>query len=90
AYENQDYQFEELVDKLNLERDLGRNPLFDTMFVLQNIEASEVKMDGLRFMPYDSEVRISKFDLTLNAEETEDGIAFELEYATRLFKKESV
>lgn len=60
------------------------------MFVLQNIEASEVKMDGLRFMPYDSEVRISKFDLTLNAEETEDGIAFELEYATRLFKKESV
>ncbi|MGM1050753.1 MAG: condensation domain-containing protein, partial [Bacillota bacterium] len=32
AYENQDYQFEELVDKLNLRRDISRNPLFDVMF----------------------------------------------------------
>ncbi len=29
AFENQDVQFEDLVDKLNLERDPSRNPLFD-------------------------------------------------------------
>ena len=38
AYENQDYQFEELVEKLDINRDLSRNPLFDVMFALQNIE----------------------------------------------------
>ena len=30
AYENQSYQFEELVEKLNVKRDLSRNPIFDT------------------------------------------------------------
>ncbi|MFP3632898.1 condensation domain-containing protein, partial [Burkholderia sp. SIMBA_045] len=32
AYDNQDYQFDELVEKLNLQRDISRNALFDTMF----------------------------------------------------------
>ncbi|MCP4150805.1 MAG: hypothetical protein GY757_23870, partial [bacterium] len=36
AFENQEYQFEELVDKLSLKRDTGRNPLFDVMFNLLN------------------------------------------------------
>ncbi|MCP4151785.1 MAG: hypothetical protein GY757_28840, partial [bacterium] len=36
AFENQEYQFEELVEKLSLKRDTGRNPLFDVMFNLLN------------------------------------------------------
>ncbi|KAF6577581.1 condensation domain-containing protein, partial [Paenibacillus sp. EKM211P] len=32
AFEHQNYPFEELVDKVNVARDLSRNPLFDTMF----------------------------------------------------------
>ena len=36
AYENQDYQFEELIGRLNIRRDISRNPLFDTMLVIQN------------------------------------------------------
>ena len=35
AFENQYYPFEELVDHLLLNRDTGRNPLFDVMFALQ-------------------------------------------------------
>ncbi|WP_157243996.1 condensation domain-containing protein, partial [Paenibacillus elgii] len=41
AFENQDYPFEALVDKLDLKRDMSRHPLFDTMFVLQNTEQGE-------------------------------------------------
>ena len=52
AYENQDYQFEELVDKLNLRRDIGRNPLFDVMFIMQNMDAKVITLKNLRFKPY--------------------------------------
>jgi non-ribosomal peptide synthetase component F len=41
AFDNQDYQFEMLVDRLNLARDLSRNPLFDVMFVLHNADGRE-------------------------------------------------
>ncbi|MCP4148589.1 MAG: AMP-binding protein, partial [bacterium] len=37
AFENQEYQFEELVDRLSMRRDTGRNPLFDVMFNLLTI-----------------------------------------------------
>lgn len=92
AYDNQDYQFEELVDKLDIRRDMSRNPLFDTMFTIYNVGKAELITSDLSFKPYNKgiEGRISKFDITLNAFETEDGIAFELEYCTRLFKKETV
>ncbi|MCP4215909.1 MAG: AMP-binding protein, partial [bacterium] len=32
AFDNQDYQFEDIVETLELRRDLSRSPLFDTMF----------------------------------------------------------
>ncbi|MCP5102597.1 MAG: hypothetical protein GY950_04420, partial [bacterium] len=32
AFENQEYQFEDLVELLKVKRDAGRNPLFDIMF----------------------------------------------------------
>ncbi|MCP5103479.1 MAG: amino acid adenylation domain-containing protein, partial [bacterium] len=41
AFENQDYQFEELVNRVIVDRDPNRNPLFDVMFVLQNVEKKE-------------------------------------------------
>ncbi|MCY9639399.1 condensation domain-containing protein, partial [Paenibacillus thiaminolyticus] len=66
AYENQDYPFEELVSKLDVAREVSRNPLFDTMFVLQNIEQSEVSLDGLTCKLYPHEHDIAKFDLTFS------------------------
>ncbi|WP_244251328.1 condensation domain-containing protein [Bacillus amyloliquefaciens] len=41
AYEHQDYPFEELVERLGVQRDMSRNPLFDAMFILQNMEREE-------------------------------------------------
>ncbi|MCP4151766.1 MAG: amino acid adenylation domain-containing protein, partial [bacterium] len=35
AFENQEYQFEDLVDKLAVRRDTGRNPIFDVMLSMQ-------------------------------------------------------
>ncbi|MCX7920657.1 MAG: amino acid adenylation domain-containing protein, partial [Clostridia bacterium] len=90
AYENQDYQFEELIERLRITRDLSRNPLFDTMFVLQNMEIQQIKLDRLDFIPYPYQSKVAKFDLTLYAREDGHEIEFELEYSTKLFKTASI
>ncbi|MCK4260161.1 MAG: amino acid adenylation domain-containing protein, partial [Halanaerobiales bacterium] len=88
AFENQDYPFEMLVDKLNL-RSKNRNPLFDTMFVLQNA-AKEVEIDQLKFTPYTFENKVARFDLTLACAETKNGIVMNIEYRTQLFQRETI
>ena len=63
AFDHQDYPFEMLVEKLDLSRDASHNPLFDTMFVLQNMETQRLELPGLRVSPYEIGNRIAKFDL---------------------------
>ncbi|PNQ78084.1 condensation domain-containing protein, partial [Paenibacillus sp. F4] len=86
----QDYPFEELVEKLNVKRDMSRNPLFDTMFVLQNTEESELRLADISFRPYGMEQTPAKFDLMLEASEKKEGIQFVLEYATSLYERETI
>jgi bacitracin synthase 3 len=90
AYENQDYQFEELIGQLNIRRDLSRNPLFDTMFVLQNMDNQELSMEELKITSQPIKNIIAKFDLTLTAVETGDKVKFDMEYCTKLYKAETV
>ncbi|WP_432409140.1 amino acid adenylation domain-containing protein [Wukongibacter sp. M2B1] len=90
AFENQDYQFEELIDKLNLKRDAARNPLFDTILVIQNMNDYSSTVDGVSFEPYEFKNKISKFDFSLWGSENNGGFEFELEYCTKLFRKESI
>ena len=88
VFENQDYQLERFVKKVNIHRDASRNPLFDTMFILQNIKRSKLEISGLEITPHRFKTGNSKFDIVLVAEESEDGLEFSLEYCTKLYKKE--
>ncbi|PUA36864.1 non-ribosomal peptide synthetase, partial [Paenibacillus elgii] len=90
AYEHQSYPFEELVEKLQVPRDLSRNPIFDAMFVLQNTENEELQLDGLKLAPYPSGNTIARFDLTLDVTETGSGLECNLEYATSLYARETI
>ncbi|SFJ93142.1 amino acid adenylation domain-containing protein, partial [Paenibacillus sp. UNC496MF] len=85
-----EYPFEMLVEHLDVSRDLSRNPLFDTMFVLQNMEMQRLELPGLRISPYETDNRIAKFDLTLAASEGETELNFSMEYSTALFKAETI
>jgi len=89
AYENQDYQFEELVDKLNLSRNLSRNPLFDVMFTLQNMNSIDFELEGLKLSSYTTDQSLTKFDLSITAMETNDKLMFSVGYSTSLFKSET-
>ncbi len=92
ALENQDYPFEDLVEKVDVNRNLARNPLFDVLFVLQNMESVELEIPGLKLTPYDNRniKKTSKFDLTLQGEEKEGRLVLRLEYCTKLFKQETI
>ena len=90
AYANSDYPLEELIEKLSLKRDVSRNPLFDVMFVLQNTEKADIKIDNLNFIPYEPLEKTSKFDITLEANENMDGIEFCFEYCSKLFARQTI
>jgi iturin family lipopeptide synthetase A len=90
AYENQDYPFEELIKKIDLTKDARRNPLFDTMFVLQNTGSSELQMDGITCQPYAPNNYVSKFDLTLYVTQSDHRLEAVFEYSTVLFEKTAI
>ncbi|MBK3497382.1 amino acid adenylation domain-containing protein [Viridibacillus sp. YIM B01967] len=90
AFEHQDFPLEELIQQLALPRTAERNPLFTTMFVLENLDMPEFKLSGLCMQPYNFEFPISKFDLTLLAEEQENTLWFRFEYSTDLFMPETI
>ncbi|MGD2086566.1 MAG: SDR family NAD(P)-dependent oxidoreductase [Candidatus Aminicenantes bacterium] len=89
AFENQEYQFEELVTKLGLQGETSRNPLFDVVFALQNMGVEKVEINDLKVVPYESENKGAQFDFLLITSERENTIDITLEYSTALFKKET-
>lgn len=89
AFEHQDYPFEELVDKLNVRRDISRNPLFDTILVLQNMEQSILYLAGIEVHPVKQDISTTKMDLTMNVVEIEQELQLSLEYSRDLFDHET-
>jgi tyrocidine synthetase-3 len=94
AFDHQDYPFEELVEQVAVNRDTARNPLFDVMFTLQNMDIPELHIPGLTLKPVDFESKVSKFDMTVTTMETKKDNAACLHvyfvYSTALFKKGTV
>ena len=90
AYENRDYPFEELVNKLKISKDLRRNPLFDILFVSENIGLPELKLEDLTITPYEFLSKNSHMDLVVYIDEVGDQVKISMEFATALFKSSTV
>ncbi|UCH92334.1 MAG: amino acid adenylation domain-containing protein [Candidatus Aminicenantes bacterium] len=104
AFDNQDVQFEGLVDKLNLERDTSRNPLFDITMVVQNFRMpgqrdleseNNQQWEVLPLADEDSPVidyktTTAKFDMTFLVHEIGDDIYVNIEYYTGIFEEETI
>ncbi|MFD6889356.1 amino acid adenylation domain-containing protein [Streptomyces sp. NPDC059957] len=99
ALQHQDYPFEELVDRLQVERDPSRNPLFDVMFAFQNMAGGETgpaALDGpdgpgggTVLRQIDTDTGRSLFDLELFAHPRDGLLECRLDFATRLFREET-
>ncbi len=90
AFDNQDYPFANLVDDLLIKRDMSRNPVFDTMFILQNMNVDSIKAEGMEISNYYFDKGVAQLDITIIAIETKDGIDIEINYCTSLFSKETI
>ncbi|MBW4635046.1 MAG: amino acid adenylation domain-containing protein [Iphinoe sp. HA4291-MV1] len=90
AYNHQDLPFEKLVETLQVERDLSHTPLFQVMFALQNAPMPSLEFSGLKLSPLEVDNGTAKFDLTLDLEETANGIKGWLEYNTDLFDASTI
>lgn len=87
---NQDYPFEELVKALNNKRNVSRNPVFDTMFVYQNMPVADLKLEELSFNRVNVDAGISKFDLSMEVFEECDSLICYIEYCTDLFRTQTI
>ncbi|MCM3039023.1 amino acid adenylation domain-containing protein [Paenibacillus motobuensis] len=91
ALDNGLLPFEHMVTMLDVPRDLSRNPLFDTMFVMQHMEVGLAAADALQFEAQVPDNRVSKLDLTFEiADQGEKGAALTIEYRAALFKEDSI
>jgi amino acid adenylation domain-containing protein len=90
AFENQEYRYEDIIRKVKVSRDTSRNPLFDVMFFMKNVDYAQVNIPGLTLSICDYERKTSMFDLSLSAYEQEDILLFSFEYCTNLFKAETI
>uniref|UniRef100_UPI000A425593 non-ribosomal peptide synthetase n=1 Tax=Pseudomonas sp. MIACH TaxID=1078355 RepID=UPI000A425593 len=93
AQSHQDLPFEQLVEALQPERSLSHNPLFQVMFNHQaqaRQSAGEQQLPGLAVQPLTSEEQSTQFDLSLDTEETAQGLWASWTYATDLFEAATV
>jgi amino acid adenylation domain-containing protein len=90
AFENQDFPYESLLESLNIKRSRDRNPLFDTMLQVQNMEYSRVAIPGITVKPFEPRRETADFDLELLAAEAPDRLYLTIEYQTALFKRATI
>jgi amino acid adenylation domain-containing protein len=92
AYAHQDIPFEYLVEKLQPERSLSHNPLFQVMMVLQNAvgAGAKVHLPGLEIQYLEQSFPFAKFDILLDLSERDEQLHCMWEYATDLFAASTI
>ncbi|MCR4542205.1 amino acid adenylation domain-containing protein, partial [Pseudomonas sp. 18.1.10] len=92
AQAHQDLPFEQLVEALNPQRSLSFNPLFQVMFNHQSearVPRGE-QLPGLRVEGLEWNSQTTHFDLSLDTQESAQGLWASLSYATDLFDAATV
>ncbi|MBB6145126.1 amino acid adenylation domain-containing protein [Silvibacterium bohemicum] len=85
AYDHQDVPFERIVGELSPERSLNASPLFQVVFALQNAPSRPQSLKGLQLEPVAVEEMHARFDLDVNAVESESGLDIYWLYNSDLF-----
>lgn len=68
AYEHQDLPFEQLVEAMNVKRDLSYSPLVQVLFNVVNAPLGKLEFDGLAWSVYEFDGGAAQFDLTMSVD----------------------
>ena len=98
AFAHQELPFDRLVDELQPEREMSRNPLFQVAITYQNTPGQLLELPGLAISPFESSDigpyqsgnDTAKFDLTLTLLESDGEIQGMMEYSTDLFDRATI
>ncbi|MCJ8274034.1 MAG: condensation domain-containing protein, partial [Psychrosphaera sp.] len=92
AQANQDVPFEQLVERLQPSRSTAHSPLFQIMFSMNTNDMPTLERDDLILseLPSDHAQVVAKFELLLNAVETENGLSFSFVYNRSLFESSTI
>ncbi|HYK62131.1 MAG TPA: amino acid adenylation domain-containing protein, partial [Bryobacteraceae bacterium] len=92
AYQHQEMPFENLVEELNPERSLSRNPLFQALFSLGNVPQYAFELPGLelRWAGVRNPEATSKFDISVLMHQQPDHLAGRIEYNTDVFDEDRI
>ena len=90
AYSQQSVPFEKVVEALDPNRDLSRNPLFQVAMVLHNTSPVAMQLPGIEMTMLPSAATGAKFDFNLVLEEAPQGLQGFAEYCTDLFESATI
>jgi hypothetical protein len=90
AFAHQDVPFEKLVQELDPNRDLSRQPLFQVVFMVNNGAPEVLEMPGLVLSGMQGSTNTAKFDLIVAIGETDHGLNVNFEYNTDLFDDSTI
>ncbi|MCS3796551.1 amino acid adenylation domain-containing protein [Niastella sp. OAS944] len=85
SLENQEYPYEDMLEQLSIDKDPSRNPLFDVMFVYQNLDVKHMNFQTIKRTPYPYSANKSKMDLNLVCWDNETTLDCNLEYSASIF-----
>ncbi len=90
ALRRSDLPFNRLVEAVKADRDHDSNPIFQTMFSLQQAPLSNLSLAGSDVSLLETGVCFPKFDLLLTMEEDSAGLGGCIEYDSRIFSEATV
>jgi amino acid adenylation domain-containing protein len=90
AFAHQDLPFERLVEELGVERSLSHTPLFQVLFNLLTAETGAGAALPEGETEWENEADTAKYDLSLAAQETPQGISVALNYNLDLFDRATI
>ena len=90
AFEFQSVPFEKLVEHLVDHRDASRSPLFQILFILQNVDSTQMDLEGIKTIQHTIDNHTSKYDFTLIAEEYDDKLSLQMEYNSDIYETTTI
>ena len=90
AYTHQDLPFERVVEEINPQRDLSRNPLFQVMFNMADTSERVLKLAGCQTVKLSPSAPEAKFDIVLHAPEVDGRIELAMVYNADLFSEHRI